>query len=63
LIPRKDRALKSIAYEKTWPNVEYDRVSLSYHENSLSGVVFYKTKNIAYFQPASPVLTGILTGF
>jgi hypothetical protein len=44
LIPRKDRALKSMAYERTWPNVEYDQVSLSYHENSLSGVVFYKTE-------------------
>jgi hypothetical protein len=29
-----------MAYERAWTNVEYDRVSLSYEENSLSGVVF-----------------------
>jgi hypothetical protein len=28
----------------------------------LSGVIFYTTKFIAYFQPVSPVLTGLLTG-
>jgi hypothetical protein len=27
LIPRKDRALKSMAYERAWLNVEYDRIS------------------------------------
>ncbi len=60
-IPRKDRAMKLIAYERTWPNVQY-RVSLSYHENYLSGLVFYKNKNIAHSKPVSPVLTGLLTG-
>jgi hypothetical protein len=40
LIPRKDRALKSMAYERTLSNVEFDWVSSSYNENSLSGVVF-----------------------
>jgi hypothetical protein len=40
LIPRKDRALKLMAYERTLSNVEFDWVSSSYNENSLSGVVF-----------------------
>jgi hypothetical protein len=61
-IPRKDRAMKLMAYERTWPNVQYDWVSLSYHKNSSSGLVFYKNKNIAHSQPVSPVLTGLLTG-
>ncbi len=62
-ILRKDRAMKLMAYERTWPNVQYDWVSLSYHENSSSGLVFYKNKNIAHIsQPVSPVLTGLLTG-
>jgi hypothetical protein len=61
-IPRKDRAMKLMAYERTWPNVQYDWISLSYHENSLSGLVFYKNKNIAHSQPVSPVLTSLLTG-
>ncbi len=51
-ISRKDRAMKLMAYERTWPNVQYDWVSLSYHENSLSGFVFYKNKNIAHSQPS-----------
>ncbi len=61
-IPRKDRAMTFIAYERTWPNVQYGRVSLSYHENSLSGFVFYKNKNIAHSKPVSPILAGLLTG-
>jgi hypothetical protein len=32
LTPRKDRALKSTAYDRTYSNVVYDRVSLSYNE-------------------------------
>ncbi len=38
-MPRKDRALKSMAYERTLSNVENDRVSLSYNKNSISCVV------------------------
>jgi len=60
-IPRKDKAMKLMANERTWPTVQYDWVSLSYHENSLSGLVLYKNKNIAHSQPVSPVLTGLLT--
>ncbi len=48
-----------MAYDRAWPNVGYDRVSLLYDKNSMSGVVFYKAKRIAYFQPISPVLTGL----
>jgi hypothetical protein len=51
-----------MAYERTWPNVQYDSFSLSYHENSFSGLLFYKNKNIAHSQPVSPVLTGLLSG-
>ena len=51
-ISRKDRAMKLMAYERTWSNVQYGWVSLSYHENSLSGLVFYKNKNIAHSQPS-----------
>ncbi len=39
LIPRKYRALKSIAYERTWLNAEYDALFSSYTEKSLSFVV------------------------
>ena len=49
---RKDRAMKLMAYERTWPNVQYDWVSLSYHENSLSRLILYKNKNIAQSQPS-----------
>ncbi len=40
LIPRKDRALKPMAYERTLSTVKNDRVLLSYNKNSISGVVF-----------------------
>jgi hypothetical protein len=50
LIPRKDRALKAMAYERTLSNVEYDRVSLSYNKNSLSGVVFQFCVDFSIFK-------------
>jgi hypothetical protein len=52
-----------MAYERTWPNVEYERVTLSYHENSLSGVVFIKQKYRIFPASLTAVLTGLLTGF
>jgi hypothetical protein len=48
-----------MAYERALSNVEYDRVSLSYDKNSLSGIIFYKCKCISYFQPVKLVLTGL----
>ncbi len=34
-------------YERAWPNVKYDRVSVSYDENSLSGIqyIYVKTEH------------------
>jgi hypothetical protein len=45
--------------EHAWPSVENERVSSSYDQNSLSGLIFCKTKHIAYFQPVSPDLTDV----